>query len=243
MPDTFTVKTDAFEGPLELLLDLIEKRKLFVNDVALAQVTDDYMGYVARLTSFPMADVANFVVIASTLLLIKSKSLLPELSLTREEETDMRSLELRLKMYQYYRDLARELGIRFGTQMLFLRGFIPPQEPVFVPHESITVGALGDALRAVLDAIPQPKKMTETVVQKVVSIEEMIGNLTERIQKSITMRFSEFAGSAKERGHVIVGFLALLELVKQGLVTVRQHGAFKDIEMEHSAPSSLPHYG
>ena len=74
---SFIVKQQHFEGPLDLLLSLIEKRKLFINDIALAKVTDDFISHIQSLNQFPMADSANFILIASTLLLIKSKSLLP----------------------------------------------------------------------------------------------------------------------------------------------------------------------
>ena len=90
---SFTVKQQQFEGPLELLLDLIEKRKLFVSDIALAQVTDDYIAHIKSSTEFPIADSAQFILVASTLLLIKSKSLLPSLDLTTEEQADIKDLE------------------------------------------------------------------------------------------------------------------------------------------------------
>src|SRR3989344_4122925 len=107
---SFTVKQEHFEGPLELLLDLIEKRKLFVSDVSLAKVADDYISYVKNLSEFPVADSAHFVLIASTLLLIKSKSLLPNLDLTTEEQVSIEDLEHRLRLYERMRKLSRSLG-------------------------------------------------------------------------------------------------------------------------------------
>ena len=74
----FTVKTQSFEGPLDLLLDLIEKRKLFINDISLVKVTDDFIAHVRQFENLPMAESAHFILVASTLLLIKSKSLLPD---------------------------------------------------------------------------------------------------------------------------------------------------------------------
>src|SRR5690606_7077082 len=110
----YTVKTEKFEGPLELLLDLIEKRKLFVSDVSLAQVADDYIEYVKNLSDFPVADSAQFVLIASALLLIKSKSLLPSLSLTTEEQASIQDLEHRLKMLERMRALSQGIKPLFG---------------------------------------------------------------------------------------------------------------------------------
>ncbi len=82
----YKVKTHVFEGPLDLLLDLVEKRKLFVNDVSLAEVTDDFIKYIETHEEFPIGESAEFIVIASTLMLVKSRSLLPMLALTEDEE-------------------------------------------------------------------------------------------------------------------------------------------------------------
>ena len=83
--DIFQIKTEAFEGPLDLLLALIEKRKLFISDISLAEVADDFIEYIKTFDEFPVDMTANFILIASTLLLIKSKSLLPSMTLTSEE--------------------------------------------------------------------------------------------------------------------------------------------------------------
>ena len=85
----FTVKTKDFEGPLDLLLDLIEKRKFFINDLSLAKVTDDFIAHIQQFENLPMGESAHFILVASTLLLIKSRSLLPQLNLTEEEQTDL----------------------------------------------------------------------------------------------------------------------------------------------------------
>src|SRR3989344_7208861 len=86
---SYRVKTEQFEGPLDLLLSLIEKRKLFINDFALSKVADDYIAHIRSFETYPMNDVANFLLVASTLVLIKSKALLPDLNLTTEEESDI----------------------------------------------------------------------------------------------------------------------------------------------------------
>ena len=99
MDESYIVNTGAFQGPLELLLSLIEKRKLFISDISLSEVTDDFINHVKNTSDFPMSQSAHFVLIASTLLLIKSKSLLPTLEFTEEETESMEDLERRLKSY------------------------------------------------------------------------------------------------------------------------------------------------
>ena len=100
MHDDFKVKIGEIEGPLELILDLIEKRKLHISDVSLSQVADEFIEYIKSFEEFPIQDSADFILVASTLLLIKSKSLLPNLSLTPEEQDNIEDLENRLATYK-----------------------------------------------------------------------------------------------------------------------------------------------
>src|ERR1035437_2753511 len=113
----FTIKTQSFEGPLDLLLDLIEKRKLFINDISLAQVTDDFISHIKQGTGVSMGESAHFILVASTLLLIKSKSLLPDLNLTDEEQGDISDLERRLKMYKCIKEASVHVRRLFDGDM------------------------------------------------------------------------------------------------------------------------------
>ncbi len=242
MESSYNVKTYIFEGPLDTLLSLIEKRKLFINDISLAQVADDYITYVRSLEDFPISESAHFVLIASTLVLIKSKSLLPTLTLTEEEQSSIEDLEKRLAEYQKYKNLSQHLKARFGINAQYLR--LPSKEKiiVFTPDKDTTVSRLSDTIRAVISAIPKKEFVPKAIVQKVISLEEMIESLTTRIQTSMRMSFKDFSGMGKvEKVNVIVSFLAMLELVKQGIIQVRQDKDFHDIEIEtHSV--GVPHY-
>ena len=108
--EQFTIKQESFEGPLDLLFSLIEKRKMHISDVALAKVADDYIKYVQSFEDMPVSESANFILVASTLTLIKSKSLLPILDLTEEEQSDIDDLENRLKEYRKYKSLSEQIG-------------------------------------------------------------------------------------------------------------------------------------
>ncbi len=235
--EPYSVKTHIFEGPLDTLLALIEKRKLFINDISLAQVADDYIAYIKSLDDFPIADSAHFILIASTLVLIKSKSLLPTLELTEEEESSIDDLEARLREYQKYKTLSRHLRERFDIHTEYAR--LPSREKVvvFAPDKNVVPSRLREIISAVIFALPKKEKITKAVVQKVISLEEMISNLTERITRSMKMSFKDFSGAGKSVSKenkvlVIVSFLAMLELVKQGIIQVRQEADFQDIEME-----------
>src|SRR5437773_2621351 len=114
----FAVKTEQFEGPLDLLLDLIGRRRLFINDISLSKVTDDYLEYLKGLNQFSIPDSANFILIASTLVLIKSKSLLPTLNLTEEEEMSIADLEERLRIYKILKEATVGLREHFGREII-----------------------------------------------------------------------------------------------------------------------------
>jgi segregation and condensation protein A len=231
--EDFKIKTHVYEGPLDLLLNLIEKRKLFINDISLSKVADDYIAYVNSVGHLPIAESAQFILIASTLLLIKSKSLLPTLNLTEEEETSIQDLEQRLKLYQRIRDLTVHVKDRFGKNIIFEKNPSKVMTVVFSPDASMTIDSLASAIQDVLKNIPKKETIPKATVKKVISLEEMIGSLTERIKSALKMSFKDFAGVGKvEKVNVIVSFLAMLELVKQDVINVSQEKDFADIDIE-----------
>jgi segregation and condensation protein A len=229
----FTVKTHSFEGPLDLLLDLIEKRKLFINDISLAKVTDDFIAHIKTFENMPMGESAHFILVASTLLLIKSKSLLPQLQLTEEEQGDIHDLETRLKIYKRIKEASVSIRELFGAEVIFPQSQSRPVSPVFTPDTEFTLEKALFSLKDLINRLPKKEKIPHTVVKKVVSLEEMIGTLTTRITSHLRMSFKEFTREHKEnKVNVIVSFLAMLELVKQGVVHVTQENNFDDIHME-----------
>ncbi len=238
---SYKIKTEIFEGPLDLLLSLIEKRKLLINEVSLAQITDDYIAYIKGSGNQSMGESANFILIASTLLLIKSRSLLPNLTLSEEEEHSIDELERRLKIYKEIKELSVHIGERFGKEMIFapqMRKF----DPVFSPDSDTTLQNILSSIEHVLQSLPKKEFLPKAVVKKIISLEEMIENLTKRIQSSLRIGFKDLAKMGKDdKINVIVSFLAVLELVKQGVVSVAQESKHHDIMIE-SNEVSLPKY-
>lgn len=248
MDTDFKVKTGNFEGPLELLLDLIEKRKLHISDVSLSQVADDFIAHTRSYEDFPMADSADFLLIASTLLLIKSKSLLPNLELTSEEQGNIENLEKRLELYKKYKDASILLAKIYGEKPLRFAEEKKSSYVVFAPTREITIDNLLNAMRGVLDNAPRPatENLSKITVKKTISLEEMIESLRTRVEKSVRMSFRDFSGHGKgpsksDKITVIVSFLAMLELVKQGLLRAEQNNHFEEIEIE-SESVSVPIY-
>lgn len=244
--DQFVVKQESFEGPLDLLLQLIEKRKLHVSDVSLSQVADDYINHVENIEEFPMEQSAHFVLVASTLLLIKSKTLLPTLQLTLEEEQSIDELEDRLKQYKRIKELSVHVEKMFGDRIMFSPERDAPAEVLFTPSSEITKPGILESIKNMLKALPVKEKLAEVVVKKVISLEEAIESLTKRVQQSLKMNFQEFSKTnAKEQKeikmNVVVSFLAMLELAKRGSIFVNQESHFGDIEIE-TGDVGVPHY-
>lgn len=231
----YSVKTSSYEGPFNLLLLLIEERKLFVSDVSLATVTEDYLRYVNEKNITKPSELSAFMSVAATLILIKSKSLLPSLDLTEEEKSDISSLEERLRLYEIYTKLSENIASNFGKKIIFEAEVRKNDVLVFLPDNEITPGKMMAFATDALSRMPKKVFLPEVEVKKVISLEEMIDSLTTRIQNSLKMSFKDFAGNAKtkeEKVVVVVGFLAILELVKQGLMRAEQEDNFSDILIE-----------
>ncbi|MEK7135309.1 MAG: segregation/condensation protein A [Patescibacteria group bacterium] len=245
MEGSYKVKTAVFEGPLDLLLDLVTKRKLFVNDVSLSQVTDDFIAYIGEHEEFPLGESAEFILVASTLMLIKSRSLLPMLELSEEEEESIHDLENRLQVYARVKELAVDLKSIFGKQIIFEKSARQNEVVIFAPDSKTDKENLLLSLQRVLDSLPKKEALPKVLVKKVISLEEMIDKLAERISKATRLSFREFHGekgklTREKKVSVIVGFLAMLELVKRGAIRVTQEGENIQIETEQVG---VPQYG
>lgn len=244
----YKVKTGVFEGPLDLLLDLIEKRKLFINDVSLSQVTDDFIQYIESHEEFPIGESAEFILIASTLMLVKSRSLLPMLELTDDEELSIEDLENRLVLYARTKELGVEIKKMFGRSIIFEKTPSKNHVVVFSPDSKTNTDELFLALNRIIDALPKKEVLPKALVRKMINLEETVEKLAQRISNSMKMNFSEFKTQLGVRGKltyenkvmVIVGFLAMLELVKRGAIRVSQENR-GEIEMETESVN-VPHY-
>ncbi len=237
---TLVVKTPVFEGPLQLLIELIEKRKLLINDISLAKVTDEYIKRVSEMEELPLGEASDFIALAATLLLIKSRSLLPSLELSEEETRDIKELEYRLALYQILKGAARGLGKSLELPPLWEGKSLPPQV-FFVPDTRATVSELHAVMRRLIEEFPMFSQLPKVAVAKAISLEEMIDKLARRVSAAIQLSFREFSGHGKptaEKRDVVVSFLALLELMKQGIIRATQQKPFSDIVLEGGSVST-----
>jgi len=236
----FTVQTPRFQGPLDLLLSLIQERKLYINELSLAEVTDDYLKYISEIKEMPIGETAQFVLVAATLLLIKSRSLLPSLELTEEEEESIEELERRLAQYKLVKKAAKHLEHIWGVRGLVLSKRIPIENDTFLPGET-TIESIKNAISALIDALPT-KIFKETAhVAPIISLEEMIERLHARLLTAAKTSFKTIT-SGSSREEVVIHFLALLELLKGGTIFASQSGTFSDIMVESEA-TDTPRYG
>ncbi|MBI5004253.1 segregation/condensation protein A [Candidatus Kaiserbacteria bacterium] len=242
MPDDrFILETQVFQGPLEKLLDLIESRKMSISDVSLAEVTDAYLAYVEGLPELPLGETSQFILIASTLLLIKSRTLLPGLVLSEDERESVEELERRLAQYALIRGAAKDLRATWGKAPLILMQRAPLRPVVFAPAET-SIPLLARAAQRIMDILPQPEAIAKAAVAPVLALEDVIKHLHKRISGAIKTRFSELTKTAKDRHEVIVYFLAVLELVRTGSASVTQDKLFEDITIEVEQITA-PSYG
>jgi segregation and condensation protein A len=242
MSGDFSINTKVFEGPLSLLLDLIEKRKLLINEVSLSQVTNDFLEFVSLLEQKDLYKLTEFLSIASTLILIKSKSLLPQLDLNSEESHEIEDLELRLALLQIFKRASKDIKETFGKQTQYSRLHVKKQIISFAPTDQIDVLKMKWFIDQVLHHLPKTEKKVEKRVTKTISLEEMMNKVINRVRQNMSISFKVLNKEHKERKNVIISFLAILELVKLGNVDASQQGTFEDILIESRDPS-VPNYG
>jgi segregation and condensation protein A len=244
-------KLESFEGPLDLLLHLIEKEEVDIYDIPIARITDQYMAYMAELQVFELESASEFLVMAATLLAIKSRMLLPkppavELGFEEEDDIDPRdALIQRLIEYRKYKAIAEELrdkelarSLIYSREPIDLTPFLPemPDNPV----EGMTPSDLLLAFRRVMIRA-QRRNSTARIQRDEISVKERIGQVLSVLRKRKgKVLFSKLLDHDYDRELVVVTFLALLELMKNRLVSCYQHKLFEDIVIEYKGKEDEP---
>ncbi len=242
----FSVDTEVYKGPIEKLLELVEEKKFEITEVSLAEVTGDFLRYAETLRSAPAfakasagkqgdgqaedlkSLIADFLVVASRLLLIKSRVLLPNLELDEEEEEDIRDLEIRLKLYkelkgakEHIRDSWRNVPYTVG------REFLMAKESIFLPPKGLRPSHLEEAIRQMVEVLQQflmpEEKVKRVMVRLQDKIQEILGRLTEK-----PMDLGHLDGKRK-REEIVMLFLAVLHLVRDHFIHVEQSEEFGSI--------------
>lgn len=256
---TYQVSLEKFNGPLDLLLSLIEEKKMAINEISLAQVADQFLEYLKKIEanlpisdvkSFPMSDVndmeyqrvlADFLVVASRLVLIKSRSLLPNLVLDAEEDGDIKNLEIRLKAYQEIKMTAKMLSKWAKGRPSYASRESYFNLPVFFyPPKNIVAADLKNIYELFLKTLPIIEKLEEKSVAKIMSLEEKIEELMGRVSAAAEASFSEISGSTslttggstiKEKINIVLAFLAILTLFRKRILEISQNKLFGEIKI------------
>ena len=241
----YKVSLEKFSGPLDLLFSLIEEKKMAINEISLAQATDQFLGYFKKLQedalnkpeSISSTDyqriLADFLVIASRLILIKSRSLLPNLVLSREEEDDIKELEERLKIYQQIKIWGRELGKWAKGRPLYLsRESYFNLPAVFYPPKNIYPDNLAKIYKEFLKTLPQIEKLEEQSLQRVVTLDQKIQELKTRINTAVEASFADISNGVKTKIDIILSFLAVLMLFRSRILELSQDKLFGDIKIK-----------
>lgn len=237
--ETYRVSLEVFEGPLDLLLRLIEQERLDITLISLALVADQYLAYISRLQEASAANLADFLAIAARLLVIKSRVLLPRPSEPEEERGPELGDELvdRLREYKRYKVAAETLRALEEANRRSYPRVVPPlkMEPRLEPGGT-SLKALAEAMRKVLVAHPPMPVVDRVVSPIVVSLNECIQRVLGELARAQRVRFSMLMRQARSRLEVIVTFIAVLELVKQQRVYVLQERLFGEIYIAPRQP-------
>ena len=229
---------EVFEGPLDLLLHLIKKNEVEIVDIPIATITEQYLAYLEMMRELSLDVAGEFLVMAATLVQIKSRMLLPpdETDSDEEEGGDPRDeLVRRLLEYQRFKEAAGELERRdILRRDVFARSPEPPAETQTVGFESVSLFDLISALRTVLDRLP--KDSAHRVVLETVSVREKMSLLLDDLHRRGQVVFQELFAGAVSRLEVIVTFLAMLELVKIRAVKIWQEETAGPIVIAPAAP-------
>lgn len=225
----YELKLDQFKGPLDKLLELIEEKKLPISEISLASVTDEFLKYVEKIEKVDFGILADFISVASKLILIKSKSLLPSLELSEEEESDIKDLEKRLAIYKELKSAKKHLqdlwvGKKHGLSRPYLLN--SSVFPVFSPG-NITSQVLLLFIQKILEVAEKLTHETETIKEKIISIEDKISEIVERIAKIGEYSLHKLSG--RTRSDMIATFLAVLHLARDQMVRIKQEGQFSEI--------------
>ncbi len=232
----YTITTPVYEGPLDLLLQLIERAELDITKLALAQVTDQYLEHIRNLPDLAADEVSAFLVIAARLVQIKSEALLPRPPLREPGEEDPGdALARQLIIYKRFREIAGILSQREEAGLrTYLRVAPPPRLEGGLDLSGITIEDIAAAAQEIYTDLSRADALNAVVPPARVTIREKISLITDYLRHRKNVSFRSLLDNDSSRLEVVVTFLALLELIKRHLVRVSQDGLFGDIALEVS---------
>lgn len=230
---SYSVHIESFEGPLDLLLQLIESEKMEITSISLLQVTEPFVKHVRENHGLiPPEDLADFLIVAAKLVYLKSKALLPTLHDPSLEEGP--DLETQLRLYKAFVQASNRIAeLEKLGRSSYARTYRPmkPEGPVFTPPEGVTPSMLQELYRQAVRRLVPLMALPKASMERAITIEEKIEALRQRVSKLMQSSFHRFLSESGDKHEMVVSFLALLELVKQRIVRVEQESHFSDIRL------------
>ncbi len=229
----FAVRLAAFEGPLDLLLQLVESAKLQITDVSLIEVTEPFLQHLeAHRAEIPTEELADFLVVAAKLVYLKSKALLPTLfDPALEEGPDLAS---QLRAYQGFANAAKQFAAQLRTGVgsySRAKAMTPPLDMQTSLPASCTTDVLRATYLAIIKRLQPIVHLPKVAIERVVTIEEKMSSLVLRVKSAMRVSFHRFLAESETRMEAVVSFLALLELLHRHEIKIEQQELFSDIHV------------
>lgn len=233
----------AFEGPLDLLLHLIERNELDVTEVSLLQVTEQYLRYLRAADEINVGALADFVAIGARLLLLKSRALLPvEEEEPEFEEDESEDLVKALREYRRFKEAAEFLRERDTGHQTYRREVAPPEVSLPTGLDRVTLDSLVDVLREVMERLPEEEPAGIVLAERV-RLRDRLRGIVDLLDREGRTSFRQLVEHATSRVTVIVDFLAVLELIKSRYLEATQSERFGDIDLVKIEGAIVPDLG
>jgi segregation and condensation protein A len=232
-PQAYTVDTDVYQGPLDLLLQLIERAELDITKLALAQVTDQFLAYMRTLQELRAERVSEFIVVASRLMQIKSEALLPRPVVRQPDEEDPgEALVQQLLLYKQFKEIAKLLTLRQADELrTHLRMAPPPKVEGRLDLSNVSLNDLFAAAIRIYTREDLRTPLRTVVAAPRITIREKIKFVADALKAKSLVRFRELIKSTPGRLDIVITFLAILELVRRYRISADQEALFGDIQL------------
>ncbi|MDD5432779.1 MAG: segregation/condensation protein A [Candidatus Omnitrophica bacterium] len=241
----YKIKLEIFEGPLDLLLYLVKKDHLNIYDIPIAKVTEQYMQYLNLMQLMDLNIAGEFLVMAATLMQIKSKMLLPapETPTLEEEEDPREELVKRLLEYERFKQIAESLREKENMQKeVFKRPKIEIEKELFTEKDVYFEASIFDLINAFSQALKDvPKELFYEVIKDEFTVEQKVHELLHLLLVNSSIRVSELFKKSKNKIEIVVTFLAVLELIKMREIVAAQKDLFSDIEILRNKNNIIPY--
>lgn len=224
----------VFEGPLDLLLELILKNKLEITDISLSQVADEFIGYMQENSELIGPEhLSDFLLIAGKLVLIKSRAILPLLELEKEEEEDIEELKRRLRDYKRFKDIFPQIKSLYESKSRFYdKPGYTGVGTVFCPPRNLKLEDMEGLFALAITKMPVKENVGEKVRIIKISIADKINEIKQKILDRVQITFRSLTSSSQNKVEVIVTFLAMLEMVRKNQAAIDQEEMFGEISIK-----------